>query len=156
MGTLNLLHNARSIPPHTQVSPRFKALIICWCQDACLPTEHGGPVLPTFSDKRALAPPSKSKNARFPTEERKAITCYSAGSTRIPVLHTAPPCWRVTSVLSKSWISSNSTEWQSTTLMVLGGLPATVHRDPVLPTVTAGEPLHPYKRAGAPVPSLRG
>jgi hypothetical protein len=115
MGTLNLLHNARSIPPHTQVSPRFKALIICWCQDACLPTEHGGPVLPTFSDKRALAPPSKSKNARFPTEERKAITCYSAGSTRIPVLHTAPPCWRVTSVLSKSWISSNSMEWQSTT-----------------------------------------
>jgi hypothetical protein len=35
--------------------------------------------------KRALALPSKSKNSRFPTEERKTITCYSAGSIRSSV-----------------------------------------------------------------------
>jgi hypothetical protein len=33
-------------------------------------------------------------------------------------------------------------------MLVLGGLPPTVHRDPALPTVTAGEPLHPYQRVG--------
>jgi hypothetical protein len=36
---------------------------------------------------RALAPQSKSKNARFRTEDRKAITCYSARGTR----STIPP-----------------------------------------------------------------
>jgi hypothetical protein len=43
------------------------------------------PSLPTVPDsKRILAPLSKNKNARFPTEGRKAKTCYSAGSTRSP------------------------------------------------------------------------
>jgi hypothetical protein len=44
-------------------------------------------------------------------------------------------------LLSKSWNPSYSTECQSATLLVLGGLPLTVHRDPTLPIVTAGELL---------------
>jgi hypothetical protein len=44
------------------------------------------PSIPTASDiKRDFAPPSKSENARFPTDGRKVITCYSAGGTRSPV-----------------------------------------------------------------------
>jgi hypothetical protein len=65
---------------------RLQALLFRWCHEASLPTEHGDPVLPTVSDsKRALAPPSKSNNTRFPTEGRKAITCYSIGGTKNPV-----------------------------------------------------------------------
>jgi hypothetical protein len=63
-----------------------QALLFCWCQEASLPTEHGNPALPTVPDsKRALLPPSKSKNVRFPTKGKKAITCYSTGSTRSPI-----------------------------------------------------------------------
>jgi hypothetical protein len=44
-----------------------------------------GLALSTVPDyKRAPAPPLKRENAMFLTEERKAITCYSAGSTRRP------------------------------------------------------------------------
>jgi hypothetical protein len=57
-------------------------------------------------------------------------------------------------LLSKSWNPSSSTEWQHTTLLVLGGLPAIVHRDLVLP-VTAGEP-YSHQRAQTPAPLLRG
>jgi hypothetical protein len=35
------------------------------------------------------APPSKSENARFPSEGRKGVTCYSASDTRIS---TSPRC----------------------------------------------------------------
>jgi hypothetical protein len=48
--------------------------------------QHGGPSFPTVPDsKRALAPPSKSENARFLTEGMKVITSYSAGGIRSPV-----------------------------------------------------------------------
>jgi hypothetical protein len=164
MGTLSLLHSARSLPTHTQVNPRLQALLSCWHQEASLPTKHGGPVLLTVPDsKRALVPPSKSKNTRFPTEGRKAITCYSAGGTRspIPPSYTEAQCFtlhlpaRVTSLLPKSWNPGSSTEWQSATLLVLWGLTPTVHRDLALPTDTAGEPLCPHQRVGNPAPSLR-
>jgi hypothetical protein len=69
---------------------------------------------------------------------------------------TAPSCKAVMSLLSKSWNPSSSTKWQSTTLLVLGGLTPTVHRDPALPTVTTEEPLHPHQKAATPAPSLRG
>jgi hypothetical protein len=42
---------------------------------------------------------------------------------RCPALHAAPPCRRVTFLLSKNWNHSSSTERQSTTLLVLGGCP---------------------------------
>jgi hypothetical protein len=65
---------------------------------------------------------------------------------RSPALHAGLlPCRRVTSLLSQSWNSRSSTEWKSTTLLVLGDLTPTVHRDPLLLTATAGEPLHPTK-----------
>jgi hypothetical protein len=86
MGNLNLLHRARSLPPHTHVNSRLQALLFCWCQEASLPTKHRAPTLSTVPEsKRALTPPSKSENARFPTKGIKAITCYCAGSTRSPV-----------------------------------------------------------------------
>jgi hypothetical protein len=80
MGTLNMLLSAR-IPEWTQTL----SFLFCWWQEAFFPTEHGGPALPTVPDReRALSPPSESENARFPTEGRKTITCYSSGSTRSP------------------------------------------------------------------------
>jgi hypothetical protein len=57
--------------------PQAPGFAIFWHQEASLLTEHRGPALPTVPDsKRTLAPPPKSKNARFPTEGRKAITCH--------------------------------------------------------------------------------
>jgi hypothetical protein len=51
------------------------------------------------------------------------------------------------SLLFNAWNPSFSTEWRSATLLVLGGLSPTVHRDPELPTVTAGVPLCIHQRA---------
>jgi hypothetical protein len=99
--------------------PQAPGFAIFWHQKASLPTEHRCPALPTVPDsKRALTPPPKSKNTRFPTEGRKVITCHTAGGTRSPVptkhteaQHFTPsPCRRVTSFLSKSWNPSSSTE----------------------------------------------
>jgi hypothetical protein len=56
------------------MNPRFLDLLFCWLQEAFLPMDHGSPALPTVPDsKTAFTPPSKSKNFRYPTEERKAI-----------------------------------------------------------------------------------
>jgi hypothetical protein len=100
---------------------------------------HRGPAFHTVPESwRTLTPPSKNENARFPTERRKAVTCRwqqkpcSPKIKRNPVLHTAPSCRRVSFLLSKSWNPSSTTERQSTTLLVPGCLPPTVHRDPVL------------------------
>jgi hypothetical protein len=130
MGTLNLLLIARSPLPHTQLNPRLQALLFFWHQaaslstEAFLPTEHRGSALPIVPDsKRALTPLSKSKKARFSFEGRKAMTCYSAGSTRSPVSprYTEPSTSHCTSLqesdiflLSKNWNPRSSTEWQST------------------------------------------
>jgi hypothetical protein len=164
-GTLNLLHSARSLPPHIQVNTRLRALLFCLCQEASLPIEYGRSILPTVPDsKRVLTPPSKSKNSRFPTEGSKVynlLLCRWLQALvpkvhRSPVLHTAPPCRRVMFLLSKSWNPRSSIEWQSTTLLALGGLTPTVHRDPALPTASAGEALHPHQRVGTPAPSPMG
>jgi hypothetical protein len=65
------------------VNTRLQALLFCWCQEASLSTEHRGPALSTVpNSKKVLASSSKSENTRFPTEGKKVITCYSAGSTR--------------------------------------------------------------------------
>jgi hypothetical protein len=86
------------------VNPRLQALLFFWFQEASLPIEHGGPELSTVPEsKRALTPLSKSENTRFPTEGRKAITSYSAGSTRSPVppRYTEAQCF----ILQKSHVS---------------------------------------------------
>jgi hypothetical protein len=59
------------------------------------------------------------------------------------------------SLLSKIWNPSTSTEWQSATLLVLRGLLLTVHRNPILLTATAGEPLDLHQRTGTPAPFLK-
>jgi hypothetical protein len=116
------------------------------------------PVLTTMLDSwRAPISLSKSENARFPTEGRKAVICYSVDSTRRP---TSPKCTeaqhfpphlptrRVQSLLSKSWNSSSSTESQSTTLQIPGGWPPKVHRGPALPTVSdSGRALTPLLKS---------
>jgi hypothetical protein len=105
---------------------------------------HKGPVLPTVSNHgRAPTNLLKSENAGFPTEGRKAVTCYSMRSTRrytesqefpqcLLAGGSSLPCLR-------AWNPSSSAEWYSSTLRVLGGLPPTVHRGPVFPTMTARE-----------------
>jgi hypothetical protein len=75
---------------------------------------------------------------------------------RRSAFHTALPCKRTTPLLSKSWNPTSSAKWQPTTLLVVGGLPPTVHRDQVLPTVTAGEHCSSHQRAGTPARSQRG
>jgi hypothetical protein len=84
----NLQHAIQCQEPATTHpgEPQAPGFAIFWLQGAFIHTEHGGPALPTIPDsKRALAPPPKRKNTRFPSEGRKAITCHSAGSTRNPV-----------------------------------------------------------------------
>jgi hypothetical protein len=46
--------------------------------------------------------------------------------------------------------------WQSITLLMLGSLSPTVHRDPVLPTANVEEPLCLHQRVGTPTPSPEG
>jgi hypothetical protein len=49
------------------------------------PKMHRIQAVSTFpGSERALTLPLKTENARFPIEERKAVTCYSTGSTRKP------------------------------------------------------------------------
>jgi hypothetical protein len=141
--------------------PQVQALLFCWHQEAPgSPQSMETPALPTVPDsKRAPTPPSKIEKAIFPTEGRKAITCYFAGCTkalfpqehRSPVLHAALPCRRVTSLLSKSWDSSSSTEWPSATLLVLEGQPLTAHRDPALHCNCRRVPV-PHQSAGTLAP----
>jgi hypothetical protein len=88
---LQLATQCQEPPPHIQVNHRLQALLICCYQDTSLLTDHRGPELPTISDiKRAFATQPKSKNATFPTEGRKAKTCYNPGNTRssVPPRHT--------------------------------------------------------------------
>jgi hypothetical protein len=66
----------------TLATPLSGNTLLYSCQEA-LPSR--GPTLPTVPDsKRAPAPPLKSENSRFPTEGRKAVSCYSICSTRRP------------------------------------------------------------------------
>jgi hypothetical protein len=78
-GAPDLLLSARSLPP----CHRLQALLFCWHQEA----SHRAwkPSTAHCPDRKESPHSSKGKNARFPTEGRKAITCYSAGSTRSPV-----------------------------------------------------------------------
>jgi hypothetical protein len=83
-GMLKVQQSARSLPPHTQIIPGIAILLAL----GNYPNQRTWrTVLPTVPDrKRALVPPSKSKNAIFPTKGKKAITCCFAGSTRCLVL----------------------------------------------------------------------
>jgi hypothetical protein len=54
------------------------------------PKVHRSPVLSTVPDSgRAPTPLSESRNARFPIERWKAVTCYLVGSARMPA---SPRC----------------------------------------------------------------
>jgi hypothetical protein len=130
-----------------------------------LVTEHGGPALPTVPDSKSHSSCIKEQECQISPrgeESYNLLLCRWHQKPRFPnvhrspALHAAPPCRRAMSLLSKRWNPSSSTEWQSATLLVLEGLPPTEHRDPVLPTVTAGEPLYSHQRAGTLAPLLRG
>jgi hypothetical protein len=149
----------------TQYQKSATTQLFRWYQESSLPTEHRSQVFPTVPDRqRAFAPLSKSTNARFHTEERKAITCYPKGTpetlfsqgTQKPSTSHCPSLQESRISPSKSWNHSSSTNWQSGTLLLLAGLPPTMLRDPAFPTATAGEPLCPHQRAGTPAPLLRG
>jgi hypothetical protein len=70
---------------------------------------------------------------------------------RSPELYPAPPCRTVTSLLSKRWNPNSSTEWQSTTLLVIGGLPPTVQR-PSISHCDCRRASVPHQIAGTPTP----
>jgi hypothetical protein len=105
--------------------------------------------------RRDFTSPLKSKNTKFPTEGRKAVTCYSVGGTRKPASprsSEAHAYLQENLISPKSWNPSSSTEWQSTTLQMLGGFTTTVHRDPELPGMTAGESSPPIKELEPQLP----
>jgi hypothetical protein len=63
-------------------------LPLCECQETYFPNEQKGPsTIPNH--KRAPASPLNSENTRFSSEGRKAVTCYSVGSTRRPSSQSA-------------------------------------------------------------------
>jgi hypothetical protein len=60
-------------------------LSFCACQETRCPKAQKGQAFPTVSNHRTvLASPLESKNARFPTELRKAVTYYLVCGTRRP------------------------------------------------------------------------
>jgi hypothetical protein len=94
------------------------------------------------------ASPLKSGKGRFPTEGRKALNFYllPQGAQRPSTSHCA--CPQESSVSpSMSWNPSFSTEWQSVTLQVTGGLHLMVHRGrPSAPLLWQWEsPFFPIK-----------
>jgi hypothetical protein len=63
--------------------PLSGSLPHCGCQEIYFPKAQKCPGLYTMLDhRRALVSPLKTKNTSFPSEERKAIICYSVGGTR--------------------------------------------------------------------------
>jgi hypothetical protein len=93
--TLNFLLSARSPPAYMQVNPRLHAFLFCWCQEASLLTEDGGPVLTikhshwgspaTPSNSRSLAPLLSDNLSLFGCQE----TCFFKAS-KGPELPTVP------------------------------------------------------------------
>jgi hypothetical protein len=84
-------------------------------------------------NKNNLSPPTKEQEHQIPHRGEESYNllfyrqykklCFPKAH-RTSVFHNAPPCRSVTSLLSKSWNPCYSTEWQSTTPLVLGGLPS--------------------------------
>jgi hypothetical protein len=147
--------------PTTHLSePRIQALLFCWFQETSLPTEHRGPAFHMLPDsKTALTFPLKSKHARFLTEGRKAM-CYSVGGTRSLVPPRYIESQYFTLYLPAGSHVSPVQELKSqlhhlVAICYSAGTRTTVHRHPMLPPATAGEPLCPHQRAGTPAPSLR-
>jgi hypothetical protein len=57
----------------------------CGCQETCFPMAQKGLALPTVPNHgRAPTSPLKTKNIKFSTEGRKAVTYYSVSVTRMP------------------------------------------------------------------------
>jgi hypothetical protein len=117
------------------------------------PTEHGGPAPSTVPDsKRALTPPSKNKNARFPTEERKAktATLQAAPEAPFPQGTQEPSASHCTSLQENQLSSVQKLEsWllhQVAICCPAGARSPTTHsaQRPSTPSATAGEPLHPH------------
>jgi hypothetical protein len=112
-------------------------LLLHCCQEAGIPRDTEAQHSPLCLSGRAHASPIKSKNARLTTEGRKAVTYYSASSTRRPASQDAQmPGASHCASLQESKIfpvqeleSQALYQGQSATLQVLGGLPPTVDRD---------------------------
>jgi hypothetical protein len=108
--------------------PHALGFTIFWHQKASFPTEHRGPALPTVSEsKRALALLPKIKNARFPTEGRKAGTLRAAPEALF-LQGTQTPCTSCCAFLQKSHIFPVQGSGKSATLLAPGDLCPTMHR----------------------------
>jgi hypothetical protein len=98
--------------PATIYLSELQALLFYWCQEASFPIEHRGPELLTVPDsKRACAPCQvKEWEHQIPhwgEGNYNLLLCRqhkkpcSPKVHRSPALHAAPPCRRVTSLLSR-------------------------------------------------------
>jgi hypothetical protein len=100
-------------------------------------TEHWGVALSLLlTARQSPCSPFKEQECQIPhwgDESYNLLLCTgqqkpcSPKTHSRPAPHTAPPCMGVTSLLPKSWNPISSTEWQPTTLLVLGGLPHPPH-----------------------------
>jgi hypothetical protein len=161
---LNSLLNIRSWLIHTQVNLSLQALLFFVARRLLSPQnteDQHSPLSLTvrehsFPHQRARTPDSPMREGKLkPATLQEAPEARFPQVHRIPVNNAAPPCRRVISLLSKSKNPSSRTEWQSATLTMLGGLEPTVHKDPMFPIATTGEPLCPPQRTGIPSLSLR-
>jgi hypothetical protein len=141
------------------VNPRLQILLFCWHQKPPFPTEaqHA----PLFLTARDTSLPCQRENVRFPTEDRKSITCYSSGNTRSSVpLGTQNSSVSYCIYLKESHVSPvqvlESQLLHQVAICYSAGVKRPtpiVHRDPAPPTVTSGEPLNSHPRPGTSVPS---
>jgi hypothetical protein len=156
MDMLNLLHTARSLPPHTQVKPRLQALLICWCQEASLVKKHRGPASPlSLTAREPLFPHQRAKMPHSPLRggKLKPGTLRVASEALFSPRQTEAQGFTVHfpagEYKSKSWNPSSSTEWQFASLLILGGLPPTVQRPSVPHYSCRKAPVPPSKNGNS-------
>jgi hypothetical protein len=120
-------------------------------------TERGGPASPL--SLTALAPPSKSDNARFPTEGRKTITCYCTGNTRSPVFSRYTEAQHFTLHLPAGELYFSCPR---AGIPLLHWVPVHYYaganrhaQRPSAPYYNCRRAPVPHQRAGTPAPSLR-
>jgi hypothetical protein len=134
-------------------------LLISWCQEASLPTEHKGPAAAlSLTSREPLLPHQRARTPDYPLRGGKLKPATLQAAPEVLFLqgtHCTP--------LQESHVSPvqelESQHLHQVTIHYPAArrlAPHTRYRDPVPPTATAGEPLHPHQRPGTPAPSLRG
>jgi hypothetical protein len=115
-------------------------------QASLLVPEHRGPASPlsltarepSLPCQRARMPDSPLRGGKLqPAILQVAPEAMFPQGTQKPIASHCTSLQESHVSLSKSWNLSSSTEWQYSSLLVLGGLLPTVHRNPALPVGSA-------------------